>query len=246
MWERNSLLPVAVRYSFPSFYFWDFERYLSYLPNVLWVAGAALLVVTGYWWTSPLRRELRTVWVGFLVVTALVLPAEPTADSESLADRERSAELVQSMRRSMRSIAPQRFEAEHMLPRDLRETTAVEDPQASGGAARVSKPAHTSGFVVFGPWIDLDPGRYRAEVALRLEGRAEPDTAVRFSVFAARTRTRFAVMSIPVERLRHDRYTTFALPFESEDTLDDVAFRVRTPSDLELRVDYVDLVPALP
>ena len=246
VWERNSLLPVAVRYSFPSFYFWDFERYLAYLPNVVWVTGALLLVVTGYWWTAPLRRELRTVWLGALVLTALVLPAEPTADSESRADRARSAELLQSMHRSMRSIAPQRFEAEHMLPRDLRETTAVEDAQASGGGARVSRPSHTSGFVIFGPWIDLDPGRYRAEVALRLEGAAVPGTAARFSVFTARTRTVVARMTIPVELLRPERYATFSLPFESEDPLDDVAFRVRTPSDLEVRVDYVDLIPALP
>ncbi len=247
VWERNSLLPVAVRYSLPSFYFWDFERYLTYLPNVVWVVGAALLLVTGYLWSAPLRRrQPGTVWLGFVVVAALVLPAEPTADAESLADRQRSVDLLQSMHRSVRSVAPQRFEAEHMLPRDLREETAVEDPQASGGGARVSQPAHSSGFVIFGPWIDLDPGRYRAEVALRLTGPAEPGTVARFSVFAAGTQALVARTSIPVERLRRDRYATFALPFESGEALDDVAFRVRVPSDLPVGIDYVDLIPVLP
>ncbi len=246
VWERNSLLPVAVRYSFPSFYFWDFERYLSYLPNVVWVSGAVLLLVTGYLWTGPLRRQLGRVWLGLIVVTALVLPAEPTADSESPADRERSAQLRQSLHRSLRSISPQRFEAERMRPSELREETAVEDAQASSGAARVSQPPHESGFVMFGPWIDLDPGRYRAEVALRLEGPAEPGTVARFSVFAAGTGTLVARMSIPVELLHPDRYAVFSLPFESDDVLDDVAFRVRAPGGLSLRVDYVDLIPVLP
>ena len=246
VWERNSLLPVAVRYSFPSFYFWDFESYLAYLPNVLWVTGVVLLVVTGYCWRESVLGRLRTAWVGLLVVTALVLPAEPTADSESRADRERSAEVVQSTRRLVRSITPQRFEAERMPPRALREATAVGDAQASSGAARRSRPAHTSGFVVFGPWIDLDPGRYQARVALRLDGPAEPGTAARFSVFSAATRTLVAGIPIPGDRLRRDGYEVFILPFELEAAVDDVAFRVRTPSNLRLRVDYVELVPVLP
>ena len=246
VWERNSLLPVAVRYSFPSFYFWDFESYLAYLPNVLWVTGAVLLVVTGYCWREALLGRLRTTWVGLLVVTALVLPAEPTADSESRADRERSAEVAQSLRRLVHSITPQRFEAERMPPRELREETGVGDPQASRGAARRSQPPHPSGFVVFGPWIDFDPGRYQARVALRLDGPAEPGTAARFSVFSAATRTLVARMPIPGEHLRRDRYEVFTLPFELEAAVDNVAFRVRTPSTLSLRVDYVELVPVLP
>lgn len=246
VWERNSLLPVAVRYSFPSFYFWDFESYLAYLPNVLWVTGVVLLVVTGYCWREAVLGRLRTAWVGLLVVMALVLPAEPTADSESRADRERSARALESMHRSLYSLVRQRFEAERMAPEDLREATAVDDPLASSGRARVSRPAHRSGFVMFGPWVDLDPGRYRAEVALRLEGAAPPGTTARFSVFAAGTRRLVARRFVPVEALQRERYVTVALAFESEDVLEDVAFRVRTPPELALRVDYVDLIPVLP
>ena len=246
VWERNSLLPVAVRYSFPSFYFWDYEGYLSYLPNAVWVTATALLVVTGCLWTAPMRRHLRAAWMGVLVVTALVLPAQPTADSESAADRARSADIRQSLMRSVRGITPQRFEAEHMPPRELREATVVEDPEASGGQARVGRPAHASGFVVYGPWIDLDVGRYQAQVALRLDGPAESGTAARFSVFSAATRTRVAVAEVPGERLRRDRYETFTLPFELDAALDDVAFRVRTAAGVRLRVDYIDLVPVLP
>ena len=133
-----------------------------------------------------------------------------------------------------------------MPPRALREATAVGDALASSGAARRSRPPHTSGFVVFGPWIDLDPGRYQARVALRLDGLAEPGTAARFSVFSAATRTLVAGMPIPGDRLRRDGYEVFTLPFELEAAVDDVAFRVRTPSNLRLRVDYVELVPVLP
>ena len=61
LWERNSLLPVDLRYSFPSFYFWDFERYLSYPPNVVWVTAAVLLIVTGVTWTTRRRNRLEIV-----------------------------------------------------------------------------------------------------------------------------------------------------------------------------------------
>jgi hypothetical protein len=42
---RNSLFPVALRSALPSFYFWDFQSYLTYLPNI--VAYAAFTVLMG-------------------------------------------------------------------------------------------------------------------------------------------------------------------------------------------------------
>lgn len=57
VWERNSLFPVDLRYFVPSFYFWDFERYLSYLPNVVWVMAAVLLLITGFVWTKTSRSS---------------------------------------------------------------------------------------------------------------------------------------------------------------------------------------------
>ena len=67
------------------------------------------------------------------------------------ADRTRAEEII----RSVRSDTRHRFEAERMPPRS--DSTTIADMQASEGAARASRPAHESGYAVFGPWIDLDP-----------------------------------------------------------------------------------------
>ena len=129
VWERNSLLPVDLRYSVPSFYFWDFESYLSYLPNVVWVAAAMLLLVTGFMWSTPRRNRLPIVWSVAIALAAIVLPVQPTADAASRADRAREEAII----RSVRSDTRQRFEAER-LPPNL-DSTRVEDMQASAGAA---------------------------------------------------------------------------------------------------------------
>ena len=239
VWERNSLLPVDLRYSVPSFYFWDFERYLSYLPNVVWVMAAVLLLITGFMWSTPRRNRLRIVWSVAVALAAFVLPVQPTADSASRTDRTRAEEIV----RSVRSDTRNRFEAERMSPRS--DSTTIADVQASGGAARASRPAHESGYAVFGPWIDLDPGAYRAQVALRLRSATEVATAARFDVQAAGNDD-IAFIEVPAARLTGNRYATFSLSFESDEVLRRVELRVRAHPNADVLVDYVDLVPLLP
>lgn len=73
VWERNSLFPIELRYFVPSFYFWDFEGFLTYLPNIVWVAAAALLIVTGFLWTTSQRNRLGTVWLSGVALAAFVL-----------------------------------------------------------------------------------------------------------------------------------------------------------------------------
>ena len=239
VWERNSLLPVDLRYSVPSFYFWDFERYLSYLPNVVWVLAAVLLLTTGFLWSTPRRNRLRIVWSAAVALAAFVLPVQPTADSASRADRTRAEEIV----RSVRSDTRHRFEAERMPPRS--DSTTIADMQASEGAARASRPAHESGYAVFGPWIDLDPGAYRAQVALRLRSATEVATAARFDV-RADGNDDIAFIKVPAARLTGNRYATFSLSFETDEVLRRVELRVRAHPNADVLVDYVDLVPLLP
>jgi hypothetical protein len=45
--RRNSLFPVGVRAWLPSFYFWDFRSYWTYLPNVAAYAGFAGILLSG-------------------------------------------------------------------------------------------------------------------------------------------------------------------------------------------------------
>ena len=182
VWERNSLFPVAMRYSLPSFYFWDFASYLSYLPNLIWCLAAALLVVTGLLWRSDVsRRRLRAAWASGLVGAALLLPVEPSSDRESATDRLRERALLASAL----SAVPRRFEAERMTPMSVQGTARV-DPAASGGQARASKPARSDDFIIFGPYVSLDPGRYRVEVALRLSAPSDAERVARFEVTVSR------------------------------------------------------------
>ena len=111
VWARNSLFPVTVRYSLPSFYFWDWEGYLWYLPNIIWALATVLLVATGFVWTSTSAR-LRVVWTIGAVVAAVVLQVEPTADVETVRDRESAGAIL----RTTLSAVPRRFEAELMSP----------------------------------------------------------------------------------------------------------------------------------
>ncbi|MCX7669876.1 MAG: DUF2079 domain-containing protein, partial [Anaerolineae bacterium] len=70
---------------------------------------------------------------------------------------------------ALRGLFTARYEAED-LAGDL-QNTIVRDPQASGGAARIATAAspHAEGrtALVYGPYTDLWPGRYRVEYALQ-------------------------------------------------------------------------------
>ena len=134
VWARDSLFPLPVRYILPHFYLdggegWWVARYLEYLPNLIWVAAAALLIVTGWMWSAEGRRRLRPVWIGGIAVAALLLPVEPTADAESLTDDGLHIPMV----RSIQSTFPRRFEAERMTPMQTADRTTRLDEQASGG-----------------------------------------------------------------------------------------------------------------
>lgn len=98
VWERHSLFPVAVRYALPSFYFGEPSAWLSYLPNAVWLAAAALLVATGWSWRAEeTNGRLRAIWLATLALAALLLPVEPAADRASQADRRREAALADSV-----------------------------------------------------------------------------------------------------------------------------------------------------
>lgn len=244
VWARRSLFPVSARYSLPSFYFWESADYLHYLPNLIWMAVALLLVATGFLWPHPAARaRLRSVWICGSVLAALLLPVEPTADSESPTDDG----LHDAVALGLWSDIPRRFEAERMTPMSMAAETTLSDPLASGGRARGSTPIRSDRFLLFGPYVSLDRGRYRVEVALRLAAPAATGNAARFEVTAERGRTMIAAMEVPAVRLPDDgTYTTATITFETDERLRDVEFRVVAHPDFSLLVDYVDLTPVLP
>ncbi len=238
VWSRNSLFPVPIRYSLPHFY----DTSLDYLPNVVWTLAALLLVATGVLWTSPAARgRLRGVWAAGVAVAALLLPVEPAADRMSAADERREDALALSL---YSSIA-RRFEAERLWPMSTAAVTTLADPAASAGAVRAAaRSTREDGVVVFGPYLELGPGRYRATAALRLDSPADGRAAI-FEI--VRNRSRIAAVNVPASHLRDDgRWSLAAITFESAEALENVEFRILATPGVDLLIDYIELTPILP
>lgn len=238
VWSRNSLFPVPIRYSLPHFY----DTSLDYLPNIVWTLAALLLVVTGILWTSPAARSrLRGAWAAGVAAAALLLPVEPAADRMSAADERRE----EALDRSLRSLVTRRFEAERMSP--LPGGGAVRpDARASAGAVLTAGRIRWDGLALAGPYLELDPGRYRVVAALRL-GTPATNRAARMEVRRDRSSTRIAALNVPASHLRDDgEWSLAAITFEIAEALEDVEFRVFATPGVDLAIDYVELTPVLP
>ena len=248
VWARDSLFPLPVRYTLPHFYLDTGDsvlvwRYLEYLPNLIWVAAAVLLFVTGWMWSAEGRRRLRPVWIGGFLVAAVLLPVEPTADREA----PRDDGLHDPMMLSLRSTFARRFEAERMFPNETADRTTRFDDRASNGRARAADPDRPDGVITFGPYLSVDAGRYRIEAAMRLLAPSDAAPAAWLNVTTARGRTSHGRVDIPAERLRADgSYATVSVTIDAPEQLDDLEFVVGAYPGVELLVDYIDLIPVLP
>ena len=248
VWARDSLFPLPVRYILPHFYLragdgWWVVRYLEYLPNLIWVTAAVLLIVTGWMWSAKGRRRLRPVWIGGIAVAGLLLPVEPTADAESPTDDG----LHDPMVRSIQSTFPRRFEAERMTPMQTADRTTRLDEQASGGRARAPDGGRPDGLITFGPYLDLDPGRYRIEAAMRLRTPTDAAPAAWLDVRTERGRVSHGRVDVPATRLPTDgSYTIVSVSFDGVEPLEDLEFRVGAHPEVDLLIDYIDLIPVLP
>ena len=248
VWARDSLFPLPVRYILPHFFLdtsdnWRVVRYLEYLPNLVWVAAAALLIVTGWMWSAHGRRRLRPVWIGGIAVAALLLPVEPTADSESWTDDG----LHEPMAQSILSTFPRRFEAERMTPMQTADRTTRLDGRASGDRARAAGGGRPDGLITLGPYLNLNPGRYRVEAAMRLQAPSEATPAAWLEVRSARGRGAHGRVEAPAANLPTDgSFTTVSVTFDAVEPLEDLEFRVGAHPGVDLLVDYIDLIPVLP
>ena len=248
VWARDSFFPLPVRYILPHFYLdtgsgWWVLRYLEYLPNLIWVTAAALLFVTGWMWSAEGRRRLWPVWIGGIAVAALLLPVEPTADRESPHDDG----LHDPMIRSIQSTFPRRFEAEWMTPMQTADRTTRLDGQASGGRARAADGDRRDGLITLGPYVNLDPGRYRIEAAMRLRTPSEAAMAAWLDVRSERGQISHGRVDIPASRLPTDgSYAVVSVSVDAVEPLRDLEFIVGAPPGIDLLVDYIDLIPVLP
>lgn len=248
VWARDSLFPLPARYTLPHFYLETGDspfvwRYLEYLPNLIWVAAAVLLVATGLFWNTEGRRRLRTVWIGGFLIAAFLLPVEPTADRES----PRDDGLHEPMMRSLRSTFTRRFEAERMFPMETADHTTRLDDRASDGRARAADPDRPDGVITFGPYVGVDAGRYRIEAAMRLGTPSDTTSAAWINATTDRGRVSHGRIDIAASRLPADgSYTTVSLSIEAVEPLGDLEFVVGAHPGVDLVVDYIDLIPVLP
>ena len=248
VWARDSLFPLPVRYVLPHFYGgagdgWWVVRYLEYLPNLVWVLAATLLIVTGLRWSAEGRRRLRPVWIGGFLVAAFLLPVEPTADREAPHDDGLHDPMVQSLR----STFARRFEAERMFPTATADRTTRIEGGASNGRARAADPDRPDGVITFGPYLDVDAGRYRIEAAMRLAAPSDAEPAAWLNATTDRGRVSRGRIDIAAPRLPADgSWTTVSLSIEAAEPLDDLEFVVGAYPGVDLVVDYIDLIPVLP
>jgi hypothetical protein len=138
--------------------------------------------------------------------------------------------------------ARQRFEAE-AFPGDARlQVRKAPDPAASGGWARRASPGFV-GPVVRGPYLDVEPGRYRVDFSLRLAGQAPPGPVVDLSVRTAQGWRILAHTSLTAEDFAADGgYRTFRLDVDGRHGLNDLDLVVWSRGKAEVWVDCIDLI----
>ena len=181
----------------------------GYPPNVVWTLAAFSLIAAGL-----LRRpRLRLLPAAATAVAALLmLPAEDTLE------RSRAV--------------PRRYEAEHTPAR----CTVHPRPDASNRL--LCRQNEEFQYAVAGPFVPLEPGRYRIVAALRQWRRSTPGRGS-LRVVADRGYTLVARRDFRLLPAVNERFVT--LEFETRRKLRDAEFRVRGFRGLE--VDYIDLTP---
>ena len=131
---------------------------------------------------------------------------------------------------ALRTLYSARYEAED-LKSDL-DAPAVPDGQASRGQARIATPASLRGdgktALVFGPYADLPPGKYRAEFILKTDRTDRAEQVATVDVFTHKDGYPRATREIlGTDFAAADRYQPFAIEFESDKPLEDLEFRVQ-------------------
>jgi hypothetical protein len=136
-----------------------------------------------------------------------------------------------------------RFEAEALPAVPHAALASADDPSASGGRFRRAGPEF-AGPVVFGPYIPLNPGRYRVDFAVRAEGSPSAGPVGHVDATAFLGARVLAARNLDAEDVQSDGgFRTVSLVFDIDDELDSVEFRLFARGGTALAVDYVDLIP---
>jgi hypothetical protein len=116
------------------------------------------------------------------------------------------------------------------------------DPQASGGRAR-SAPSDFSGVVVGGPFLFLEPGRYRVEFHIKADAGGTTGVLGEVQINSECGKRIHARRSLPASEFAGgDGYRKVSVVLETDTDLSDCEFRVLAHGKGALYVDQVELV----
>src|SRR5262249_33090749 len=100
-----------------------------------------------------------------------------------------------------------------------------------------------AGPVVFGPYIPLEPGRYRVDFAVRADGPAGRGPVASLDATAFLGSRVLATRDLGAEDVRgDDGFRTISLLLDVDTELDSVEFPLLSCGGTALAVDYVDLI----
>jgi hypothetical protein len=137
--------------------------------------------------------------------------------------------------------SPRRFPAEFLPTQTEAKKTLVEDATAQQTRVRRCSPSFR-GFLSFGPYLSLSPGRYRADFALRIDDLSSPGIVACLDVTADGGRQLNSRELAPSDFRLAGRYLVQGVTFSTQEELDAVEFRVFAAGTRAVSMDYIDLV----
>jgi hypothetical protein len=135
-----------------------------------------------------------------------------------------------------------RFEAEYQCTRYTGPDAVAADPLASEGKARFA-PHSFFGYVVHGPYLPLEPGRYRVEFHVRVEPGGESGPVGSVDVISGQGKYLHARRELRgTDFAGKAGYQKVTLEFETVLDLTDCEFRVFSDGKAAFYADRVELV----
>jgi hypothetical protein len=139
-----------------------------------------------------------------------------------------------------------RYEGEKMASLDSTEVTTSEDASASAGKARRAT-ASFVGFLAYGPYLPLRPGRYRIDFALKISDNTSPEEVIKLDACAFAGQQSLRVRSLRgIDFPAPGQYHTFSLTLDAQEELDLVEYRVLVAGKGAVTLDYVDVTRITP
>ncbi len=111
--------------------------------------------------------------------------------------------------------------------------------QSSGGFVRSSAPGDKEGFLIGGPYLPLEEGKYRVKFALR--SNHVSDKMVELNVASKNASLISAQKYIEDSEIMGDMFVLESLEFDVAQPQNDFEFRVRVPSNSIVELDYIEL-----